>query len=135
MTTKNYYIREHERPTAKSFYLQYACTSIATIVYAAFYFGWAGETKEDCYYVRGSTTPMTVSEAKIVSKASKHKGDPLYDPLNVTEKFDWIILLGFWMCIIVQVFPFAFCLLKSAPGIRNCILGLAGCAFMILEFF
>ena len=71
---------------------QVACSVISnlafTTVFALYYFGAIGATELDCYYVQGSKNPMSKTLAVKYSHGKKI--------INVTERFDRVLSLGFW---------------------------------------
>merc|ERR1712086_262205 len=72
---------------------QVACSVINnlafTTVFGLYYFGAIGATDLDCYYVKGSQNPMTRSIAVKYARGDEK-------PVNVSEKFDLVLSLGFW---------------------------------------
>ena len=109
----------------------FACSQIFTVVFSLYFFDVIGKTTADCYYVPGSKNPMTKVTATKFSTSSKATGDKKL--VNVTENFDFMMMLGFYANIAMIAVPVAGLVLgKIHAMLGSAVAGLGGCASFVM---
>ena len=93
-------------------------------VYSLYFFDVIGETKTDCYYVEGNHNAMTLKTANVAAKALKNKD---IKPVNVTEKFDLIIMLGFITYVTIWIASIIVAVVKN-PKVKSIMMLFTGLA-------
>merc|ERR1719223_331451 len=109
----------------------FACSQIFTVVYGLYYFDAIGTTTKDCYYLEGSKIPMTKASADKLAKTKPYVTNHV-KPVNVTENFDFILMLGWWACVTFWAVPIGAIVLRGIPTLSKVIAGLGSCAAMIM---
>ena len=104
----------------------FACSQIFTVVFGLYHFGAIGKTTADCYSVEGNKNPMTKATAVVAGKVATKV------PVNVTENFDFMMMLGFYSQISMIAIPLASLLLSKLNAMLGVVVsGLGACAALV----